>query len=411
MRYAAAAWISGISLAACALLSGCATVPPEKAPVAPVAPTLPPPEKVGYNPVSFTALQGWQDNDPTPAFTAFKRSCLKISTLPADQGFGPAALATPVSDWQAACAAAAGIDASNIAAVRQYFEQNFRPLAVTFGDNQNGLFTGYYEPEIRASLTCGGAYKSPLYGRPSDMITANLGLFRSDLKDQQIVGKVNGGKLIPYDSREAINKGVLSGKARVIACAADPVESFFLEIQGSGRLLLEDGQIVQIGYDGKNGRPYVAIGRELVRLGELKIEDVTLQSIKAWLAAHPDQAQAILDLNPSYVFFRRIFGDYAIGAEGVELTPGHSLAVDRSFLPLGAPVWLETDLPVIDTPQSGQPFHRLMVAQDTGGAITGAVRGDIFWGAGSEAERLAGAMKQTGRYFILVPRAASVATR
>lgn len=407
MRQSVVAWIFGAAaLAATALLSGCATPPPSRTQLAP-APALPPaPEKkVSYQPVSFAAFEGWRDNDPVPAFAAYLRSCKKIGSLPAGQAFGPAGLGSHVADWQAACAAASGVKATDAAMVRQYFERHFAPVAVSFGGDPKGLFTGYYEPELKASRTCGGKFNTPLYRRPPDMVTVNLGLFRSELADQQIVGKVRGGKLIPYDTRKAIDNGALNGKGVVLACAADPVDGFFLEIQGSGRLLLEDGRIQQIGYDGKNGQPYVAIGRELARLGELKLDEVTLQSIRAWLAAHPDRVRAVLESNPSYVFFREVSGDYAVGAEGVELTPGHSLAVDRSFLPLGAPVWLETDLP------DGQSFHRLMVAQDTGGAIKGAVRGDVFWGAGPEAEKLAGAMKQGGRYFILVPRAASMASR
>lgn len=406
MREKVSGWIWGVAaLTAIALLSACSTVPPPRSSL-PSAPA-----KASYKLVSFADFKGWSDGDPVPAFAAYLRSCQKISALPADQTYGPTVLATHVSDWQAACAAAAQIKVPDAASVRRFFEQNFRPLSVALGSDADGLFTGYYEPEIRASRTCGGKFKSPLYRRPPNMVTVNLGLFRQDLENQQIVGKVRDGKLIPFDTRKAIDNGSLAGKGLELACAADPVDSFFLEIQGSGRLLLDDGRVQQIGYDGKNGHAYIAIGRELVRLGELAIENVTLQSIRAWLAAHPERVKSILESNPSYVFFREISGDYAIGAEGVELTPGHSLAVDRSFLPLGAPVWLETDLPDIDASGVERPLRRLMVAQDTGGAIKGAVRGDVFWGAGSEAAKLAGAMKQRGRYFILVPRAAALAAR
>lgn len=366
------------------------------------------PARIVYAPASFAELEGWQQDDPTAAFLAFGRSCEKFQAQPATRPIGPERLGTAVADWQPACAAAKTLNPADTAGLRKYFEDHFLPVAISLDQDPNGLFTGYYEPELKASLTCGGPYKIPLYRRPPDLVTVDLGSFKPALEGQDVVGRVRNGKLVPYDKRSSIYAGALAGRGLELACAADMQDVFFLEIQGSGRLLLEDGRVVQVGFDGKNGHPYVAIGGILVRQGHMKKEDVTLQSIRAWLAAHPKEAQAILEANPSYVFFRRLSGKYPPGALGVELTPGRSIAIDRSVMPLGAPVWLETVLPPLGTAVDGQRFQRLMVAQDTGGAIKGAVRADIFWGAGGEAEALAGAMKQRGRYFVLLPRDAAL---
>lgn len=362
------------------------------------------PARIVYTPASFAALEGWQGDDPTAAFLAFGRSCEKFQAQPATRPVGPKNLGIAVADWQPACAAAKTADPANAAGLRKYFEDHFLPVAISLDRDPGGLFTGYYEPELKASLTCGGPYQTPIYRRPPDLVTVDLGLFKAGLEGQDVVGRVRNGKLVPYDKRSSIYAGALAGRGLELACAADAKDVFFLEIQGSGRLLLEDGRVMQVGFDGKNGHPYVAIGGVLVRQGHMKKEDVTLQSIRAWLTAHPEQAQAVLEANPSYVFFRRLSGKYPVGALGVELTPGRSIAIDRSVVPLGAPVWLETALPPLGAAVDGPSFQRLMVAQDTGGAIKGAVRADIFWGAGGEAEALAGAMKQRGRYFVLLPR-------
>jgi membrane-bound lytic murein transglycosylase A len=370
---------------------------------------LPPrPAVLHYRPVSFSHLKGWADDDLITAFSAFQLTCQKISTLPGDRLFGPATLAMKAADWQPACAALTRIATPDTQRVRHFFEANFVPLAVSQGTDASGLFTGYYEPELKASRSCGGIYQFPLYRRPPDMVTADLGQFSKKLGGQQIIGRVQGDKFVPYDDRAAIDAGALAGRGLELACAADPVDGFFLEIQGSGRLLFEDGSRQLIGYDGKNGRQYVAIGRVLIKLGEIRKEDVSLQTIRAWLDAHPQRVKEILEANPSYVFFRDLPGQYPLGAAGVELTPGRSLAVDKNFIAYGAPVWLETDLPSIGAGQNGKPFNRLMVAQDTGGAIRGAVRGDVFWGGGREAEELAGAMKQSGHYYMLVPAAVAL---
>jgi membrane-bound lytic murein transglycosylase A len=244
-------------------------------------------------------------------------------------------------------------------------------------------------------------YHVPLYARPRDLINVDLGLFRPEWKGQHIAGKVAKTQLVPYDDRTEIEKNSLHGRTHVFLWVDDPIDAFFLAIQGSGRVRLPNGRFVRVGYDGANGRAYVAIGRVLAEMDEIE-KPVTMQKIRAWLATHPGRAQEIMNKNPSYVFFRRITGDGPIGAEGVALTPRRSVAVDPAFVTLGVPLWLDA------SDGNGASVERLMIAQDTGGAIKGPVRGDFFWGAGQDAEAEAGAMQSKGRYYILLPKTVAV---
>jgi len=291
------------------------------------------------------------------------------------------------------------------ASARRFFEDWFTAYRVSDAGNPNGLFTGYYEPLLNGSLQRTARYSVPLYRKPGDLVSVNLGDFSQDLKGKQITGRLSGNRLVPYAERAAIERGALQGKNLELLWVDDPVDAFFLQIQGSGQVRLPDGRIVRVGYAGKNGQPYFAIGRDLVARGILTRENVSLQTIRAWLEANPGEAQALMNKNRSYVFFRSVQGAGPIGAQGVPLTPDHSMAVDRRFIPLGAPLWLDTTDPLMP----GVPLRRLVIAQDTGGAIKGVVRGDLFWGAGDRAREGAGKMKQPGRYYILLPRAATPA--
>jgi membrane-bound lytic murein transglycosylase A len=275
------------------------------------------------------------------------------------------------------------------------------PFRLADNDDASGLFTGYYEVELHGSRRRSAHYAVPLLLRPPDLVMVELGLFRPDWRGQRIAGRVEHGQLRPYPTRAAIEDGALAHRGLEFLWVDDPVDAFFVQIQGSGRVVLDDGSVAQIGYDGQNGRPYVPIGRVLADRGALPRDAVTMQSIRAWLAAHPDQAQGVMNANPSYVFFRQLQGDGPIGAEGVALTPGRSLAVDRAFLPLGVPLWLD----LADPAAPGGHLRRLVVAQDTGGAIRGPVRGDLFWGYGDKAAARAGMMKDRGSYYMLLPRA------
>ncbi len=370
-----------------------------------VAPKPPPaseaPPRLVLAPASFADLPGWGDDAAHEAWPAFRLSCERQMWRKPETSLG---IAGTVADWTAACTEAAKLAAPDADTVRRFLEDRFRPVAALNGETAEGLFTGYYEPELDGALAPDETNRTPLYRRPGDLVQVDLGEFRDELKGQRIAGRVVDGRLKPYEDRAGIAAGVLAGKGLEIAFVASPVEAFFLEIQGSGRVRLPDGRLLRVGFDGQNGHPYVALGKVMLADGLLEKGKVTMQSIKAWLAAHPDQAAALMNRNPSYVFFRDLGdGPGPLGAQGVALTPGRSLAVDRKFLPLGLPVWLDASLPPVEEGAPPVPFRRLMVAQDTGGAIRGPVRGDVFFGAGAEAERLAGAMKQRGRWWLLLP--------
>jgi membrane-bound lytic murein transglycosylase A len=264
-----------------------------------------------------------------------------------------------------------------------------------------GFATGYYEPEIAASLTRQPGFQVPLYRRPPDLIDVPLGDFAASLKGRTVRGRVQGNRLVPYAARAEID-AALAGKGLELAFAADPFEAFFLEIQGSGRLRLPDGRVMRVGYDGQNGRDYVAIGRLLVQQGKLERGRAGMAEIIAWLRAHPDEAPAILNANPSKIFFRELKGDGPIGAMGVPVIPRVSVAADPAFVPLGAPLLVETTLT-----RSGQRLVQMMVAQDTGGAIKGANRIDLFLGPGAEAAADAGAQASPAQLVLLIPRAAA----
>jgi membrane-bound lytic murein transglycosylase A len=288
---------------------------------------------------------------------------------------------------------------------RGFFEDWFQPYWVTDAGAADGLFTGYYEPLLFGSRDAGGRYTVPLYRAPADLVRVDLGRFDPELSGYSISGRIEGNQFVPYYSRAEIEAGALDGRGLELLWVDDAVDKFFLQIQGSGQVRLADGSLTRVGYAGQNGHPYRAIGRDLIELGALERAEVSLQSIRAWLEANPSSATTIMDRNRSYIFFeeRRDLGpdDGPLGAQGVPLTAGRSLAVDLRHIPLGAPLWLETTVP---WPEGPAPFRHLMIAQDTGGAIDGIVRGDVFFGAGARAEAAAGRMKSGGRYAILLPK-------
>jgi membrane-bound lytic murein transglycosylase A len=352
------------------------------------------PDKLSLEAVSFDDLAGWKSDHQAEALPALALSCSAIVKRPEMSQMG---VAGKPSDWRQACAGLTIVPAGNDQAARAYFEQYFRPYAASGRAGTEGLFTGYYEADLHGSLVRSERYHVPLYAKPEDLINVDLGLFSDDLKGKHITGKVKDAKLIPYDDRAAIANNSLASRAVVLAWVDDPVDAFFLEVQGSGRIQMDDGHVMQVGYDGANGHAYVAIGRALADMKELP-KPVTMQAIRGWLGQHGSRAQEIMNLNPSYVFFRQLNNDGPVGAEGVALTALRSMAVDPAFVPLGTPVWLNTQ------GGDGIPITRLMVAQDTGGAIKGAVRGDFFWGAGENATRQAGLMQSKGTYFLLLPK-------
>ncbi|WP_339855585.1 murein transglycosylase A [uncultured Nisaea sp.] len=362
---------------------------------------------VSYERTDLSALPAWESDRVSEALPALKRSCGKLRRQSDTDTIAPAEIGGTVAAWREACDALSRLsDGSGDAAVRDFLSTWFVAYEVRAGDGA-GLFTGYYEPELNGSLEQREGFDTPLLARPSDLVLVNLGDWRAGLRGERIAGRLRSGRLIPYESRAEIETGALGDNVETLAWIDDPVDVFFLHIQGSGRIRLDNGQVLRVGYDGHNGHSYYPIGRYLVENGEIDKDAISLQTIRAWLHAHPDQMRGVMDLNPSYIFFRTIDGDGPIGAQGVALTAGRSLAVDRRYIPLGAPVWLDVDYP----DESGNPLQRLVVAQDTGGAIKGGVRGDVFWGHGPTAAEKAGPMAATGRYFVLLPKNLDIALK
>ncbi|MBK1696874.1 murein transglycosylase A [Rhodovibrio salinarum] len=355
--------------------------------------------------VTFADLPGWQDDRMAAALPALKRSCDKLLQRSDDAPVGPEGRAGTVADWQAPCAALDDVSAHDSTAVRAVLERHFVPFAAEGADGPEGLFTGYYEASLDAAREQRGPYQHPIYAKPDDLITADIAKFRADLKPTRIVGRVADQRLVPYYTRAEIWDGAFRKRNGLpLFYADDPVDVFFLHVQGSGVVKLPDGTTQRVGYAANNGHDFFAIGRALIRSGEMEGQDMSMQGIRDWLRAHPDKAEALMRKNPRFIFFRKVDAPGPIGAQGVPLTPERSLAVDPAFMPLGAPVFLDTTHPV-----SKQPLQRLMVAQDIGSAIKGPVRGDFFWGSGEPALAKAGRMKQRGRYYLLLPE--SVAAR
>lgn len=353
-------------------------------------------------PAAFDELPGWPDDDPTQALVALAKSCARLDGLPPGQPLQPGlARAGTVGEWRAICAAMpARPDARS---ARVFVEQHFQPYRASNNGETEGLFTGYFEIEVRGARQPDARFSVPLYRAPPDLVYIDLGQFAPDLRGRSIAGRVEGGRLRPYPDRAAIENGLLKDKNLELLWLDDAVDAFFLHIQGSGRVALPGGGAARVGVAAHNGQTYVALGKLLADGGKLKREDVTMQSIREWLRANPDEGRALMQRNPRYIFFREIAGDGPVGAQGAVLTPGRSLAVDRRFVPLGVPLWLDAAAPGGDA----KPLRRLVVAQDVGGAILGPVRGDLFWGAGAAAADAAGHMRATGRYYLLLPRAAA----
>jgi membrane-bound lytic murein transglycosylase A len=378
------------------------TTPPQKPPLIPGPPVQPVPPAISLPPVtsvpkpveilqrsSFAAVSGWDKDDLRQAWPAFLASCMVLMKQP---------------DWKEPCAIGGSVNAADGSAVRSFFEAFFLPYQVINQDGSDtGLVTGYYEPLLRGARQRSGAFQTPLYGVPDDLLTIDLSSVYPQLQGMRLRGRVVGNKVLPYFSRADLEKvKPLAGKE--LLWVDDPVEAFFLQVQGSGRVrLAASNETVRVAYADQNGYPYQSIGRYLVDQGELKLEQASAQGIKAWAASNPARRQNLLDVNPSYVFFKEEkIADPSKGpkgALGVALTPQRSIAVDARFVPLGAPVFLATT-----EPNSNAKLQRLMLAQDTGGAIKGAIRADFFWGFGAPAGEKAGRMKQRGQMWLLWPK-------
>ena len=373
-----------------------------------------------YTPVGINALPGWSEDTVVQALPGLKRSCAALKSLAPDAVIGNGPIARPAAAWHAACAQIQDTLEGD-AAVRATLERAFTPYKVsassgTGRETAKGMFTGYYEAEFNGSLVRTGNYQIPIYGLPRNMIVANVKNFlpKSTVlptgMPEVIVGRLNPEdagqsqrRLQPYFTREDIdNNHAIADDADVILWADDPVAVHILHIQGSGRVILPDGQQVRIGFAGHTGRVFRGIGSILIEAGQLQPGGASMIAVRDWLRGHPDQATEFMNRNTRYIFFRRIpaggANDGPIGAMGLPLTPGRSIAVDQGYVPLGSPVWLDLKDP------DNVPLQKLVVAQDVGGAITGPVRGDYFWGHGEDAFQKAARMKSQGSYFIFIPR-------
>jgi len=375
------------------ILAACQVAPP-------VAPRGPPPApRVTYSPARFDALPGWRDDRVEAVWPAFLVGCRALTAASSSQ-----------SIWQAPCTAAALVNGDDSTAVRTYFENNFSVYRIGAGDDTDtGLVTGYYEPLLAGSRSATEKFRAPLYGVPDDLLIVDLSALYPELKDKRVRGRIDGRRVVPYWPRAEIEHGSAPLAGKALAFVAEPVDAVFLQIQGSGRIKLDDGSVLRVGYADQNGHPFRSIARVLIERGELTPERASKQAIEAWGRAHPDALPALLDENPSYVFFREIPPpasgsldaaiDGPIGSLGVPLLSERTVAVDARFVPLGAPLFLSTTYPL-----STRPLQRLVMAQDTGGAIRGPVRADFFWGFGDAAGREAGRMRQDGRLWLIWPK-------
>ena len=345
------------------------------------------PDYALLKPAAWSDIDGFAEDDLSVAWPVWLNSCSTLKNKPA---------------WLAVCAAAQNINNPDSAAIQAYFTQNFNVYRASNQDGtETGLITGYYQPLLKGSRTKSAQFPHPIYRQPSDLVTVELGELYPELKYKRVRGKLVGNKLVPYMTRAEIEASPSPMSGTEIMWINDIIDVFFLQIQGSGLVQLDNGEQVQVGYADQNGHPYNSIGRLLVERGELTLDQASMQGIKNWARNNMGKLRDLLNSNPSYVFFRELPAGLSgpLGALGVPVTAERSMAVDPKFVPLGAPAFLSTT-----QPNGAKPLKRLMMAQDTGGAIKGGVRADFFWGAGTEAGKQAGAMKQTGKIWVLLPK-------
>jgi membrane-bound lytic murein transglycosylase A len=327
-------------------------------------------------PVGFEDIPGWQKDDQNKAAISFVNSCDQFAKMPDEKQIGGKIGNITVADFRDVCDISEVVKGMSAKQARNFFENWFVPFEVSDkGGTSQGLFTGYYVPELKGSKTKSDTYKYPVYARPKDLNSE------------------------AYLTRAEIEDGALENKGLELVYVNDKVDLFFMQVQGSGRVMLEDGSVMRLGFAGKNNRPYSSIGRYIIDNNIIPNGDVSYFSIKDWLKNNPEEAEEIMNVNQSYIFFKPSNSDMVIGSQGAPLMPYRSLAVDTDIIPLGFPIWLS-----INTPNT--PYQKLVIAQDTGSAIKGAVRGDVFFGRGKSAENLAAKMNFKGKYYILLPTAA-----
>ena len=359
---------------------------------------------ISYKPLTFAQVPGWDQDDHAAAFKAFQKSCERV--LAAVRERAPDKPAPPSAQLVNACGVAARATGTvNKAAAKVYFETFFTPNAVTHTGSE-GLLTGYYEPVLQGSRTPQGEYQTPIYKRPPDLVNLVDETQRGTVGAALTHAKKTDKGVEPYATRAQIEQGALKGKNLELLYLTDPVEAFFMHIQGSARVKLTDGSTIRIHYDGKNGHPYSSIGRYLIDTGLLAADKVSMGALKRWLKVEPQRGKDVMWQNASFVFFRELKGAEAngpLGAMNAPLTPGRSLAVYTSFHALGMPIFVSAEGMTHVNKTAGGAFHRLMIAQDVGSAIKGPERGDIYFGSGDAAGEMAGVTKHPGKFIVLLP--------
>lgn len=353
-------------------------------------------------PLTWNALEGWAVDDHVASFSAFLKSCTPFLASREPHEGRPIHSAL----WHV-CRRGAHLRPETAAEAQAFFEENFTPVAIAHIGESKGLLTGYFEPEVDGSRFPSPEFSVPLYRRPRDLLVAGRAVAsKAEVPNRATINRRNArGELVPYYDRAAIENGALDGQKLEICWLRDPFEALSIQIQGSARVRLEDGTILRINYDAHNGHPYAAVGRILIEQYGISPEQMSMERIRQWMAANPELADKVRQANPSYVFFR-ITGlsdqGEAVGAQGVPLSPGRSIAVDKLHV-YGTPFFIAADLP-IDSDKPATRFRRLMIAQDTGSAIIGPARADLYWGAGNTAGRIAGRIRQQGQFVMLLPR-------
>jgi membrane-bound lytic murein transglycosylase A len=396
-RFSLVAAVGGFSLVS---LSAVAASPPLRIP------------DTELEPMTFSQLEGWGAEDHGAALAAFRKSCTAVIAVAsgrrAERSRRPTRSLRPIDGpLREICERAADLRGPvGALRARRFFETEFRPVRIAKLGEREGFITGYYEPEVEGRRTRGDGFDVPIYRQPKDLVAvkrANVAGFPNRGKVRRRIGK----KLIPYHDRATIEDGVLKGRDLEICWLKDPIDAFFIHIQGSARVRLEDGRLLRINYAAHNGHPYLAVGRVLAERGVVPREEMTMDKIRTYFAEEPEEGREIMRMNRSFIFFREVeLGPEAepAGAQGVPLIPGRSIAVDKAIHAYGTPFWIEAELP-LDNEFALAPFRRLMLAQDTGSAIVGPARADIYFGAGVDAGTVAGRLRHPGRFYMLVPRA------
>ncbi len=367
-----------------------------------------PQDTLTLTPVAFGDLPGWTDDDLAGAVASFLRSCEKLAELPDDAPVGADGHGGKARHWRKACRAAgklaSGTGAGSAAAARAMFEAEFVPYQAAGTAGPTGKLTGYYVAELHASRTRHGKFQTPVLGRPDDLAMVDLSGYIKDAHGRRIWGRFDHGELTPYYTRAEIRKGALAHRGLELMYVDDPVDLLFAQIEGSAKANLDDGTAVWLEFAGKNGRAYRGVGGILRGGGYLRPGEGTMQGIRQWFHDHPGRFDEIADQDASYVFFSVSKRPGAIGSQKTILTARRSLAVDRAFVAMSTPIWIEAHAPVPGQKGVTELWHHLLIAQDTGAGILGAVRGDIYWGDDAEAAELGGRMGGPGRYWLLLPR-------